>query len=144
MSTSQGSSARERSVTVKQQCSGRWPGVCSDRQHDLAELDPLPVVERLCGVLRLGGAVNRDGQAELEREPTVAGDVVGVGVGLEDAREAHAAASHSASTSSTASGGSTTTASPAALVADEVGGAAQILVDELPEQHAPTLAPPLG
>ena len=31
VSTSQGSSPRERSVTVRQQCSGRWPGVWMTR-----------------------------------------------------------------------------------------------------------------
>ena len=40
---------------------------------------------------------------------------------------------------SIANAGSTTTASPASAVADEVRAAPEIVVDELPEEHAPTL-----
>ncbi len=41
VSVSQGSSPRSRSTTAKAQCSGRWPGVCSDADRDRAELELL-------------------------------------------------------------------------------------------------------
>ena len=45
--TSHGSSPRERSITAKQQCSGRCPGVWIVRRTTVADLDLRPVVERL-------------------------------------------------------------------------------------------------
>ena len=84
---SQGSSARVRSVTAKQQCSGRWPGVWMTRRRDVADVDLVAVRERLERVARLPPASGRDGDAVLEREPPVAGDVVGVRVRLEDAHD---------------------------------------------------------
>ena len=82
VSTSHGSSARERSITSTQVCSGRWPGVRS-RADDLAELELVSVGERLVLVRRLGRRVDRDRDAVLEREPAVAGEVVGVRVRLD-------------------------------------------------------------
>ena len=61
-------------------------------QDDLADLDLRPVVERLVRERRAGVAVDADRDAVLERETSVAGDVVGVRVRLEDADEPDVAA----------------------------------------------------
>ena len=91
--TSHGSSPRERSSDGEAAVLGPVPGRVEDADHDLAERDLLAVRERLERVLRLGGGMDGDGDAVLEREPPVPGDVVGVRVRLEDARDADAAAS---------------------------------------------------
>ena len=44
-----------------------------------------PSVSASCGVLGLGGRVDRDRDAVLERQPAVPGEVIGVRVGLDDA-----------------------------------------------------------
>jgi hypothetical protein len=61
-------------------------------QDDLADLDFRPVVERLVRERRPCVAVNANREAVLERETTVAGDVIGVRVRLEDADEPDLAA----------------------------------------------------
>ena len=85
MSTSHGSSPREPSTTAKQQCSGRCPGVWRTRIATSPSDDLLPVCERLVRVLGLRSGVDVNGNAVLEREPPVPGDVVGVRVRLEHA-----------------------------------------------------------
>ena len=87
VSTSHGSSPRERSITANAQCSGRCPGVCIVRIEDVAELDLRPVGERLVRERCAGSRVDPHGHAVLEREPPVPRDVVGVGVRLEHADE---------------------------------------------------------
>ena len=86
VSTSHGSSARERSITANAQCSGLWPGVWIVADDDLAELELCPVLERLVRERRFGGSVHVHGDALLQREAAMTGDVVGVRVRLEDAR----------------------------------------------------------
>ena len=83
-STAHGSGPRAVSISANAVCSGRWPGVCSARTSDAAELELPAVVERLVVVVGLGEAVDVDGRAGGGRQAAVAGDVVGVVVGLED------------------------------------------------------------
>ena len=56
-------------------------------QDDRADLDFRPVVERLVREARPGFAVHANRDAVLEREASVAGDVVGMRVRLENADE---------------------------------------------------------
>jgi hypothetical protein len=63
-----------------------------DSDREGADLDLAAVLDRLERVLGLGDRVDRDRDAVLEREPPVTGQVVGVGVRLEHARDPHAAA----------------------------------------------------
>ena len=88
--TSQGSSPRERSITAKQQCSGRWPGVWIVRIATCPSVDLRPVGERCGGERNAGGLVHVHGQRVLECEAAVTRDVVGVRMGLEDADEVDA------------------------------------------------------
>ena len=62
------------------------------RRTTVADLDLRPVVERLVREGRPGVAVHANRDAVLEREPSVAGDVIGVRVRLEDADEPDVAA----------------------------------------------------
>ena len=99
------------------------------RAHDVA------VGQRLVGVLGLRERVDRDRYAVLEREPAVPGDVVGVGVRLEDAldpnvllgRRLDVLLDRECRVDDDRDGGVT--------VADEVRGAPEVVVDELPEDE---------
>ena len=64
---------------------GPVPGRVQDADHNVTERDLLPVCERLVRILGLRRGVDVDGNAVLEREPPVPGDVVGVRVRLEHA-----------------------------------------------------------
>ncbi len=101
---------------------------------NLPERDDIAVVERLVGVLdaRLGGHVNR-GAGRLD-QPTVAGDVVGVVVGLEDVANREAVLL-----------GQLEVVGDVPLRIDhrrlsvrrhDIGGAAEIVVEHLAEEHA--------
>ena len=85
--TSHGSSPRERSITAKQQCSGRWPGVWIVRRTTSPTSTSVPSSSGSCGKVAPASRVDADRDAVLEREPSVPGDVVGVRVRLEDADE---------------------------------------------------------
>ena len=135
MITSHGSSPREPSTTTKQQCSGRCPGVCRTRIIDVAERDLLPVRERLVRVLGLRGGMDVDGNAVLEREPAVPGDVVGVRVRLEHARDPHVPLLGLLEVRLDRVRGIDDHGLTRGLVADQVGRAAEIVVDELPKLH---------
>ena len=111
------------------------PGRMNDADLHLAERDLLPVLERLVRVLGLGGRVDVDGRAVLEREASVTGDVVGVRVRLEDARDAHVALLGLREVGLDRVRGIDDHGLTRGLVADQVGRAAEIVVDELPKLH---------
>ena len=117
------------------------PGRVQDGEDDVAELDPVAVRERLGIVLRLRGGMDPHRDAVLEREPAVAGDVVGVRVGLEHRREPHAVVRGRGQVLLDRERRVDDDRLAGLLVADEVGGAAEVLVDELLEQHEGTLTP---
>ena len=73
----------------------------------------------------------------LEREPPVPGDVIGVGVGLEHAHDADARFVSRFEVLLDRVRRVDQEGLPLAGVADQVGGAAEIVVDELAEQHTP-------
>ena len=110
-------------------------------QDDLADLDLRPVVERLVREGRLGVAVDADRDAVLEREASVAGDVIGVRVRLEDADEPDVATLGLRQHRLDVVGRVDDDRDAGVLVADEVAGAAQIVVQELLEEHGATLPP---
>ena len=70
-----------------------------------------------------------------ERQPPVAGDVVGVGVCLEHTDEAHVVLLRPLEVLLDRVGGIDDDRFPGFLVADQVGRTPQIVVDELAEQH---------
>ena len=71
----------------------------------------------------------------LEREAPVPGDVVGVRVRLEDARDAHVALLGLREVGLDRVRGIDDHGLTRGLVADQVGRAAEIVVDELPKLH---------
>ncbi len=92
---------------------GTVPGRVDRANDDVADLDLRPVLERLVLEGRARDRVDAHGNAVLEREPSVARDVVGVRVRLEDAESCTPRRAASARIGSIAYGGSTTTATPA-------------------------------
>ena len=127
----------ERVVDDERAVLGPVARACAGRVIDTAPTcDPLAVGERLVRELGLGERVDRDRHAVLEREPAVTRDVVGVRVRLEHPLDPDALGLRPPpGTARSRTAGSTTTATPAVRVTDEVGGAAEILVHELPEEQ---------
>jgi hypothetical protein len=106
-----------------------------DSDRDFAERDLLPVLELLVCVLGLGRRVDMHRQPVLERESSVAGHVVCVRVRLEDARDAHVALFRLLEVLLDRVRGIDDHGLTRGLVADQVGRAAEVVVDELPELH---------
>ena len=104
-------------------------------QDHLAEHDLLAVFERIVLVLRLSGGMDRDRDPVLEREPTVAGDVVGVGVRLQDADDPEAEARGRLEVGLGEERRVDDDALAGVRVADEVRGTAEAVVDELAHEH---------
>ena len=106
------------------------------RAHNhVAELDLGPIGLGLVRKLGLRGAVDPHRQAVLEREASVARDVIGVGVRLEDSDEAHAALLAGSQIPLDRVGRVDDDGDACVLVTDDVGATAQVVVDELLEQH---------
>ena len=142
MSTSQGSSPRERSITATQQCSGRWPGVWMQRRTTSPSCDLVAVLQRVVRVLRLRDRMDAAREAVLEREPSVPGDVVGVRVRLDDPDEPNAAPLGLLQVLLDRERRVDDDCDPGRLVADEVRRAAEVVVDELREDHDAATVPP--
>ena len=97
-----------------------------------ADLDDLVVVERLELVLGLGERMDGDRQPMLECESSVPRDVVGVGVRLEHAFDPHARLGGGRDDGLDLERRVDHDRDTSLLIADQVTGAAQIVVDELP------------
>ncbi len=105
-------------------------------QPHAADVDRLPVGERFEGYAGSREGVDRDGHAVLEREAPVSGDVVRVRVGLQDADDPHVAPRRLLEVLLDRVCGVDDDGIAGFLVADQVGRAAEIVVDELREQHS--------
>ena len=88
--TAQGSPPRSASRSRKEVCSGRCPGVCTASISTSPRRRRQPSANASCGYSALGELVDVDRRAGRARQPAVAGDVVGVVVGLEDVLDLHA------------------------------------------------------
>ena len=121
---------------------GAVAGCVNTSQHDLTDLDLVAVGEGVVLVLRLRSEVNRDRDAVLESEPTVPRHVIGVGVRLEHAHDLDIAARRFREVLLDRECGIDDDGDTRVLVADEVRSAAEIVVDELGEDHAATVAAP--
>ena len=104
-------------------------------QHDAADLELGAVLERIVLVARLGGRVDAHRHVVLERQPAVPGEVVGVRVRLDRPDEADAAPPGLLEVLLDRVGRVDDHRDPGVLVADQVRGAAEIVVDELREDH---------
>ena len=103
-----------------------------------ADLEHLAVGERLVWELRLGEAVHRDGNAMLEREPAMTGDVVGVCVGLEHPLDPHPGRVCGGEVLLDRERGVDHDRDSGLVVADEIRGTAEPVVHELlEERHGP-------
>ena len=105
------------------------------------DLQLLAVLQRLGGKLRLGHRMDGNRHSMLEREPSVPGDVIGVGVRLQHAHDADARFVSRLEVLLDRVRGVDQERLPLAGVADQVGGAAEIVVDELAKQHTRKLTP---
>ncbi|MDX6507943.1 MAG: hypothetical protein QOG06_2587 [Gaiellaceae bacterium] len=124
-------------VTLDEEAAVLGPvaGGVQDADRDRAEAQLVAVGERLVGELRLGQRVDGDGKVVLEREPAVAGDVVGVRVRLENANDAYAAALGLRELGLDCVGGIDDHGLAGCLVADQVGRTAEVVVHELAKEH---------
>ena len=115
---------------------GPVPGRVQRAHAQGAERELPAVVERLVRVARARLAVDVDDRAGRGREAAVAGDVVGVGVGLEHVLDRHAEVAREAQVLVDVEPRIDDRGDPRVVVADQVGGAAEIVVGDLSEDHA--------
>jgi hypothetical protein len=106
----------------------------------VAERELPAVVDRLVRVLGARVAMDVDPGPGRLVEAAVPGHVVGVGVRLEHVLDAHAQVARDPQVLADLEGGIDHRGHPRALVADEVRGAPQVVVDELTEDHRPLLS----
>ena len=104
-------------------------------QDDPAELELGAVLEGVVRILGGGRGVDRDGNAVLEREAAVTRQVVGVRVRLHRAHDLEAAARRGREQRLDRVGRVDDRRDTCLLVADEVRRAAEVVVQELLEQH---------
>jgi hypothetical protein len=109
------------------------------RESAAAELPAL--VERVVLVVRRRVAVHVDRGAGRRREPPVTRDVIGVVVRLEDVLDVDAEEARQAQVLADVELRVDNRGDARVLVADQVAGAAEVVVDELAEDHSPTLRP---
>ena len=102
---------------------------------DLAERQPPAVGDRLVRIVDVGELVDVDRGPSRPRQPPVAGDVVGVVVGLEHVLDADPVQAGEAQVRLDVPLRIDDRGDPCVDVADQVGGATEVLVDHLPEQH---------
>ena len=131
----------ERAVDEEAAVLGAVTGSVDRPRRDRAGRERVAVRE---GVMRKRGycvAMDRDRDVVLQRQPSVTRYVVGVRVRLQHAHDAHARLFGRGQVRLDRVGGVDQQCLARVGVADEVGGAPEVLVDELPEQHpALTLA----
>jgi hypothetical protein len=106
---------------------------------DVAEAQLPPVVERLVGVVGRGEPVDVDRRPGRRGEAPVAGDVVGVVVRLQDVRDSDAHVAGEREVLLDVELGIDHGRDARALVADEIRRAPEVVVDDLAEDHFPTL-----
>jgi hypothetical protein len=104
-------------------------------QYDLTERDLVPVLERIVRVLGAGSVMDADRDSVLEGETPVAREMIGVRVGLDRPHESNFAALRLLQVLLDRVGRIDDDGLTGALVADEVGGTAERIVDELREDH---------
>ena len=101
----------------------------------------VPVLHRVERVLGLGQRMDADGQSVLQSEAPVPREVVGMGVRLEHPDDADAPSLRLLEVRLDRVGGIDDHRLTARLVADQVGRAAEILVDALLEDHCRATVP---
>ena len=116
-------------------------GRVHDADRDIAYAKLVAILDRVERVLRLGQRMDADRQPVLEREPPVPGEVVGMGVRLEHTHDAYAAALRLLEVRLDHVGRVDDHRLAALLIPDQIGRAAEILVDALMEDHCKATVP---
>ena len=101
----------------------------------VAELQHPAVGERLVRVLGLGQLVDVDRRPGRPRQPAVAGDVVGVVVGLEHVLDPHPVQARQPPVGLDVPLRVDDRGDARVAIGDQVGRAAEVLVDDLTEEH---------
>ena len=114
---------------------GPMPGCAHSSYDDASELDLRSILQRVVREARLRRLVDPDRQSVLEGEPAVAGDVIGVGVRLEYADKLDLVLRRRVQILLDGESGIDDDRLPRLLVADEIRGAPEIVVDELSKEH---------
>ena len=114
---------------------GTVSGRVDRAQDDVSEHDLGAVVQRIVLVRRLGGRVDRDRQAVLQREPSMAGEVVGVRVRLDRPHDPDLAPRRLCQHPLDRVRRVDDRGDARILVADQVRRTAEVVVNELLEQH---------
>jgi hypothetical protein len=114
---------------------GSVPRRVDAAEHHVAERYLVSVLEGVVRVLHLSGDVNADGNPVLERETSVPGEVIGVRVRLDRPDDARAALLGLQPVLLDREGWIDDGRDPRVLVTHEVGGAPEVVVDELREDH---------
>ena len=104
-------------------------------EDDLAELDLAAVLEWVVRIGGLCGRVNRDRDAELEREPPVAGEMIRVGVCLDHADDPDALSRSGVEYRLDRVRGVDDDRYPGIFVPHEVRRAPEVVVEKLLEEH---------
>ena len=116
---------------------GAVAGRVQHPQRRLADAQLVAVLDRVELVLRLRERMHGDARAVLERQPAVTRDVVGVVVRLEDAGDAQTVACRLLDVLLDRVRGVDDERLGGFGGADQIGGAAEIVIDELAKQHRP-------
>ncbi len=106
-----------------------------DANRHFADLELLTVRERVVVELGFRLGMHRDRQVVLQRQPAVARDVIRMSMRLEDAHEARLLLLRLGEVLLDCVGRVDDDRRPRGLVSDQVGRAAEIVVDELAEEH---------
>jgi hypothetical protein len=114
---------------------GPVAGRVQDADRDRADAQLVAVGERLARELDFCERVDGDGHIVLEREPAMAGDVVGMRVRLEHADDPHAGSLGFREVGLDCVGGVNDHGLAGCLVADQVGRAAEVVIHELAKEH---------
>ena len=117
-------------------CSGRWPGVwIASIVAPSPSSSVQPSAKLLVRILRLGQLVDVDRRPGRAGEAAVAGDVIGVVVGLQHVLDSHSVQARQLQVGVDVPLWVDHGGDAGGRVADQIGGAAEILVDYLAEEH---------
>ena len=109
---------------------------CVDRpQHHLAELDLGAVVQSVVLELRLSGRVDRDRETVLQRQPPMPGEVIGMRVRLDRPHDPDIALRRLRQDRLDRERRVDDRSDTCILVADQIRRTAEVVVNELLEQH---------
>ena len=120
---------------------GPVPRRVDDAERDGADRDLVAVVHRVVRVVDAGVGVDAHRNAVLERQTTVPRDVIRVGVRFDGADDPEPTSPGFGDERLDRKGGIDDDGDPRFLVTDQIARASQVVIEELVEDHEPTVAP---